>query len=283
MLRSSSPVVEGIHGVYLDARPVRNPSTKKTLAISSSKPHLATAIALEWDLLTTTKDSLRSHLLPLTSIASRAHDMLLEESPDAGARNTKTRDEIVASLLPFLDTDTILCWAPSLNDSSLDGGDAQRLPSLRDLQIRVAQPIIDFLTTHIWRGVELVPALESYSILPVDQSAESQAIIKSWMLGLSPWDLAGLERATLAGKSLLVGVRLLVEWSESFRTTQQRGPNDERDETRFGIEAAAEACSLEVRWQTGRWGEVEDSHDVEKEDLRRQFGSVILVVGGTGG
>lgn len=275
---------EGTHGVYLDARPVRNPSTKEALAIPSSKPHLATAIALEWDLLTSAQDTLRSHLLPLTSIASRAHDMLLEESPEANARRTNTRDEIVASLLPYLNTDTILCWAPSSTDSSLDGDNAQQLPSLRDLQIRAAQPIIDFLTTHIWRGVELVPALDSNSILPVDQPTESQAIIRSWMLGLSPWDLVGLERATLAGKSLLVGVRLLVEWSESFRTTreQEQWANDERGETRFGIEAAAEACSVELRWQTGRWGEVEDSHDVEKEDLKRQFGSVVLVVGGTG-
>ena len=127
-----------------------------------------------------------------------------------------------------------------------------------------------------------MPALESNSIIPVDQSTESQTIIKSWMLGLSPWDLAGLERATLAGKSLLVGARLLVEWSESFRSTQQWDSNDENGEMRFGVEEAAEACSVEVRWQTGRWGEVEDSHDVEKEDLRRQFGSVILVVAGTG-
>ncbi len=51
---------------------------------------------------------------------------------------------------------------------------------------------------------------------------------------------------------------------------------------RFGIEEAARSCSQEVIWQTGRWGEVEDSHDVDKEDLRRQFGSVILVVSGTG-
>lgn len=130
-----------------------------------------------------------------------------------------------------------------------------------------------------------MPALDSNSILPVDQPAETQAIIRSWMLGLSPWDLAGLERAVLAGKSLLVGVRLLAEWSESFRTIREQkwDPNGEGGRMRFGIEAAAEACSLEVRWQTGRWGEVEDSHDVEKEDLRRQFGSVILVVGGTGG
>ncbi len=57
---------------------------------------------------------------------------------------------------------------------------------------------------------------------------------------------------------------------------------DRSGESRFGIEQAAEACSLEVRWQTGMWGEVEDTHDVEKEDLRRQFGSVILLVSGTG-
>jgi ATP synthase F1 complex assembly factor 2 len=28
------------------------------------------------------------------------------------------------------------------------------------------------------------------------------------------------------------------------------------------------------------WGEVEDTHDVEKEDLRRQLGGVVLLVGG---
>ncbi|MCJ1465691.1 ATP synthase mitochondrial F1 complex assembly factor 2 [Pseudocyphellaria aurata] len=272
-------LVEGTHEVYLDSRPLRNPSTKKTLAIPSSKPHLATAIALEWDLLTSIRDTLRTHLLPLTSIASRAHDMLVEESPDGSARSTKTRKEIVTSLLRYLNTDTLLCWDPHEEDA----GDVQDLPSLRHLQIRTALPIIDFLTTHIWPGVELVPSLKSNSIHPVDQPREVQDIIKSWMFCLSPWDLAGLERATLAGKSLLVGARLLVEWSESFRGSQEWGSKDERSGAKFGIEAAAEACSLEVRWQTGRWGEVEDSHDVEREDLKRQFGSVVLVVGGTGG
>lgn len=218
-------------------------------------------------------------------MAARAHLMCLEESPDASARTTKTRDEIVTSLLPYLHTDTLLCWAPSSFPSSpdKDSDDSRKPPSLRELQIRVAQPIIDFLTTNIWRGVELVPALESNSIFPADQPEESQAIIKSWMLNLSPWDLAGLERATLAGKSLLVGVRLLVEWSESFRSTQQwGGQSNGGGKAKFGIEAAAEACHVEVKWQTDRWGVVEDSHDVENEDLRRQFGSVILVVGGTG-
>jgi chaperone required for assembly of F1-ATPase len=56
-----------------------------------------------------------------------------------------------------------------------------------------------------------------------------------------------------------------------------------RDDTagaKFGVEEAARAASLEVDWQTGMWGEVEDTHDVDKEDVRRQFGSVVLLVSG---
>lgn len=94
------------------------------------------------------------------------------------------------------------------------------------------------------------------------------------MLTLSPWALAGLERATLAGKSLLVGARLVVEWGQGFEGIRQNGGE------RFGIDDAVEACSVELRWQTGKWGEVEDTHDVEREDLRRQFGGVVLLVGG---
>ena len=105
----------------------------------------------------------------------------------------------------------------------------------------------------------------------------------------------GLERAVLAGKSLCVGARLIGEWGESLRISQvdDKSSNtdlggegisakDQGQGKRFGIEEATEASSLEVRWQTGQWGEVEDSHDVEKEDLARQFGSAILVAGGSG-
>jgi ATP synthase F1 complex assembly factor 2 len=42
------------------------------------------------------------------------------------------------------------------------------------------------------------------------------------------------------------------------------------------------AVNLEVDWQTRNWGEVEDTHDVEKEELRRQLASVVLLVSGTG-
>lgn len=289
---------EGIHTIHLDSRPVRNPSTKRPLPIPASKPHLATAIALEWDLLTSAKDTLQSHLLPLTSLASRAHDIILEESHPSGPSGIdepKTRAEIVSSLLNYLNTDTLLCWAPEhsssndhLNFSSSSANNNKdnnnnnknakenvaTPPSLRTLQQRTAQPILTFLTTNLWPAISLTPTLSPHSILPTDQLPETQAIIRSWMLTLSPWALAGLERATLAGKSLLVGARLVVEWGQGFEGLRQRGGE------RFGIEDAVEACSVELRWQTGKWGEVEDTHDVEREDLRRQFGGVVVLVGG---
>ncbi|KAI5810246.1 hypothetical protein DFH27DRAFT_538721 [Peziza echinospora] len=41
----------------------------------------------------------------------------------------------------------------------------------------------------------------------------------------------------------------------------------------WGIEEAAAAASLETDWQTRQWGEVEDSHDVLNEDVRRGLGA----------
>ncbi|MCJ1479069.1 ATP synthase complex assembly protein atp12 [Lambiella insularis] len=265
---------EGHHTVHLDTRPIRKP----ILPIPSSKPHLATAIALEWDLLVSAQQALKQHNIPLTSIAYRAYDISLQ---DRGQASGNARQELVMMLMRYLDTDTLLCWAPekSHHDATqLEESEDRVNKSLRDIQIRVAQPIISYLTTYIWPGVEIKPVLDDGSIVPASQPQETRDIIRGWISGLGPWELAGLERAVLAGKSLCVAARLVVEWSENFRAT---GNVVEGAASKFGIEEAAQACSLEVRWQTGMWGEVEDSHDVEKEDLRRQFGSVILIVGGT--
>jgi ATP synthase F1 complex assembly factor 2 len=35
---------------------------------------------------------------------------------------------------------------------------------------------------------------------------------------------------------------------------------------------------LEVLHQTEQWGEVEDTHDVDNADIRRQLGTVVLLV-----
>jgi ATP synthase mitochondrial F1 complex assembly factor 2 len=266
-------VPEG-YQIMLDKRPVRTP-TKKIITIAYSKPHLAHAIAIEWDLLDTAQQALKNHKIPMTSIVSRAEDVAEE---DANGQ-IKIRQEITTAMMRYLDTDTLLCWAEeSSSQGTMDlerpeAGSGRQ--SLRSIQIITAKPIIGYLTTTVWPGVEIRPVLNEGSIMPLKQSDFTRSVVSGWIMGLSPYELAALERAALATKSLLVATRLIIEWSEEFRDLQRdlSGP-------RFGIEQAAEAASLEVRWQTGIWGEVEDTHDVNKEDVRLQLGSAVLLVSG---
>lgn len=191
-----------------------------------------------------------------------------------GQGNSKVRDDVVRMLMRYLTTDTLLCWA---SESGIhDKLKNEFGETLREVQSRVAQPIIGHLTTYVWPGVEIKPSLAADSILPAPQPTMTQEVIRGWISGLPAWELAGLERAVLASKSLLVAVLLLVEWSQEF--AKLRG--EQETEGRFGIGEAADACTVEVRWQTDMWGEVEDTHDVDREDVRRQLGSVVLLVNG---
>ncbi|KAL4869640.1 hypothetical protein BDV12DRAFT_167343 [Aspergillus spectabilis] len=256
--------------VLLDKRPVRTPS-KSVLSVPFTKPYLAHAIALEWDVMNTAQQALKNHLIPLTSLTARATDIAQEDA----AGETTARDQIVKFAMRYLDTDTLLCWEPEKDEHALEVDEnGQKRETLREAQVRVAKEIIAFLSTKVWPGIDIVPVLDTDSIFPASQPQATKDIIRQWIQGLEAHDLAALERGILASKSLLVAVRLVTEWSENFRHLQR--PR----QTKFGIEEAAEASSLEVTWQTDMWGEVEDTHDVNKEDLKRQLGSVIVLVSG---
>ncbi|KAI0195743.1 hypothetical protein EV127DRAFT_419567 [Xylaria flabelliformis] len=280
--------VDGALEVHLDTRPLRRPSNKEVVRLPSTKPLLAGALALEWDLLVSAQQATKQHLIPLTSLVCRALDIADDDAGrDVGA-DTKGEEEsatkeslrtgITRMLMRYLDTDSILCWAPPPRHGH-DAPDAEG-KTLRELQKQAAEEVVTYLTTYVWPGVEIEPVLDSESIVPRGQKPETRQIIEGWIMGLSPWELAGLERAVLAGKGLLGAVRLLVEWSEGF--VGVRESSGEREKRKFGVEEAAKMASIEVDWQIGNWGEVEDTHDVEKEDLRRQLGSVVLLVSGTG-
>jgi len=215
---------------------------------------------------------LKNHNIPMTSMASHAQEIF-----EAEARGeTKIRDDITITMMRYLNTDSLLCWAPekTVHDAIQLEMHHDRTETLRSLQIRMARPIISYLNTSVWPGVEIKPVLDEDSIIPNRQSEVTTSIIRGWISGLPAYELAGLERAVIAAKSLLVGARLLIEWSEHFRNLQREG------QPRFGIEEATEASTVEVKWQTGMWGEVEDTHDVDNEDIRRQLGSTILLVSG---
>ena len=263
-------LIDGLQ-VHLDKRPLRRPS-KQILTIPHNKPHLASAIALEWDLLVSAQQALKHHLIPLTSLVSRALDIADEDA----AGKTEIRESIISTVLPYLETDSLLCWAPEPSPDP-PGYDVHvsRTESLRSIQEKTALPIITFLTERVWPGIEIVPVLDGNSIIPKSQPQMTQDIIKGWISGLPAFELAGLERAVLAGKGLLGAVRLVVEWSSELAHLR-----DENATQKFGVEEAARAASLEVDWQTQMWGAVEDTHDVDREDIRRQLGSIVLLVSG---
>lgn len=265
--------VDGALEVHLDARPLRHPHTKEIVRLPATKHALATALALEWDLLTSAQQATKQHLIPLTSLVCRAID-IAQDDASGTAEDAKIRSTIATALLRYLDTDSLLCWAPPAGEYDLlnDAGE-----SLRDVQKQAAEETVAFLTTNVWPGITIEPVLDGHSIVPRKQSDGVREVVQGWIMGLGPWELAGLERAVLAGKSLIAAARFITEWSEGTV-----GLPGTQKEVKFGAEEAARATSLEVDWQTGQWGEVKDTHDVSKEDVRRQFGSVVLLVSGSG-
>ncbi|KAL2757752.1 hypothetical protein ACRALDRAFT_1061063 [Sodiomyces alcalophilus JCM 7366] len=270
--------VDGALQVHLDSRTLRHPATKEIVRLPVSKPHLATALAMEWDQLTSAQQATRQHLIPLTSLTCRALDI----AHDDAAADGSIRAHIVTTVMRYLDTDSLLCWAPPAlaTDPRNDAGE-----SLRQVQERTAAQVVAYLTTHVWPGLRFEPVLDEGSIMPRGQEDGVRDAVQEWVASLHPWELAGLERAVLAGKSLLAAARLVVEWSEHAPAGGLRPQGQQQQPTEdgvFGVEEAARATSLEVAWQTDRWGEVEDTHDVEKEDLKRQLGSVVLLVSGMG-
>ena len=261
----------GCFQVLLDKRPVRV-AGRNALAIPKSKPHLAAGVALEWDLLKSASQALKQHYIPITSLISRALDIQTADDNN----NSELRDEIVNAAMKYLSTDSLLCWAPDVTtvEANVEDEDVKQVQGLRNVQMKIAHPIITYLTETVWPRIELRPILRPDSILPLSQSDETNERVRQWVAQLPSFELAGLERAFLASKSLLIAARLIVQWSEAFTSIR----NGDVGEERFDIDRAAAASMSEVAWQTERWGEVEDTHDVDKEDLRRQLGSAILLV-----
>jgi len=169
----------------------------------------------------------------MTSLVSRALD--IQDSDDINTDNGggEIRQGIVNTVMRYLDTDSLLCWAPeALPEPPGYETHIGRTESLRSIQRRTAQPIIQYLTEKVWPGVEIVPVLDSQSILPKEQPQMTKDVIRGWVSGLPAFELAGLERAVLAGKGLLGATRLVVEWSTEMEDLR----GDGKEEGRWGVE-----------------------------------------------
>ncbi|KAI9150909.1 ATP synthase mitochondrial F1 complex assembly factor 2 [Blastocladiella emersonii ATCC 22665] len=149
-----------------------------------------------------------------------------------------TRKDAIDKLMKFLQTDAT-CYHQEFPDE------------LVNLQNAHWVPVIEWARSRF--GVEI---LTTQSLLGVRQPAETVATLRAHVETYTPLQLAAFERAVLTSKSFLVGLALL----ERAITAKQ----------------ASAAASVEVEAQIARWGEVEDAHDVDREDLQRLLASVAL-------
>lgn len=241
--------------VQLDRKPVRTPLGNH-LAVEKERKLLATLLQKEWS--NVSNGSIRTHALPLTSLIARCVD--LEAANEQGAhadlkvKISGDRKQLSDSLLRYLETDTILVFSPK---DELEG-------NLRAAQDDMYLPIIGsvekFLGQQGGRPIDLqILDADVHGLRGNPQKLETLAAARKYLDGLSSWDLAIFEKTVLATKSFICGILLL----------ENKTMGDPAKGLEYTVEDIAKAATLETIYQTERWGEVEDTHDVDKRDIRR--------------
>lgn len=243
---------KGSFTICLDNKSIKTPNGHP-LVIPASKPVLANLIAHEWTVLPSLK--IKPHLVPLTSLASRAIDLTHGNSLSPQAEiDTEALGNIIEALMPYLDTDTLLVFSPA---SDCEG-------KLRPAQENEYRPVIAY-AEEFWAPFSDDKKSFKLNWLDSDvsgfagnrQSAEAKKAVSNWIKSLDPWKLVALERATMSAKSLIIGMMLITN--------------------QMTVKEAVRAATLESVFQTELWGEVEDSHDVDFHDLKRTLGSAYIL------
>ncbi|KAH7889257.1 hypothetical protein F5I97DRAFT_1801794 [Phlebopus sp. FC_14] len=152
----------------------------------------------------------------------------------------ETRAQVQEALLNYLDTDTI-CFHHD---------DPQPLV---DLQAKYWDPLLEWARTTFDVEIHV-----HTSVLFHSQPQRTKQILGDVLAQMDPWEMAAMERATYVTKSFLIALALV--------------------KRHLTAEQAALAAQVEVASQIQRWGEVEDSHDVDFHDVRRQLGSAACLL-----
>lgn len=271
--------------VRLDGKPIKTPLGHK-LALPKEKEQLALLVAHEWDSLTDMK--IKPNTLPLTSMASRAVDLetvFSTETPDKELV-TKIGDvtDVKHDLLRYLDTDTCLIFA---TEEEYEG-------KLRRRQKELYEPLIEEYNsffTEFARKNNILPAADHKVQLQVldcetdgirgnSQRPEDRAIVLAWLDQLPFFDLVALEKAILTSKSFLCGVSVLRSNStdsDLLKAIYQHNKASEQEHFFKDVEQIQELGNLETIFQTGEWGEVEDTHDVDQAEWTRSLSAAALV------
>ncbi|KAI0081375.1 ATP12-domain-containing protein [Panus rudis PR-1116 ss-1] len=150
-----------------------------------------------------------------------------------------TRKEVRSQLLKYFETDTI-CFHQQEPDTVVK------------LQKEHWFPLLEWARQTF--GVDISTS-DSFVLPPHPE--ETVRKFDEVMAEFDPWQMAAMERAVYSAKSFIIALALL--------------------KRRITAEQAAQAAHVEVNSQIEKWGEVEDSHDVDYHDIRRQLASAAVL------
>ncbi|GMM37126.1 ATP synthase complex assembly protein [Saccharomycopsis crataegensis] len=250
--------------VKMDGKCLRTPLGNEII-LPKSKPILAELIALEWRNLPNL--SIKPHQVPLTSITARAIDLKLANNADAeGKAKIGNRQHISEELLRYLDTDTLLIFSPA---DEFEG-------ALRAEQDKLYKPLmseVEELLTSLHPEKEEIKLsfldCEVHGIRSNKQSEATKIAAQKFMDSLDVYSFVAFEKAVMSSKSFICGMYTVMLSREAD------------GQMRLELDNIIRASNLETIYQTERWGEVEDTHDVDKEDIKRNLTSAVLLAHGS--
>ncbi|CCJ30541.1 unnamed protein product [Pneumocystis jirovecii] len=164
------------------------------------------------------------HLLPLTSLASKAIDIFSLES---------ARENTYNALLKYLDTDTVLIFAPETQSNG----------ELLALQKKLWEPLHDWAQMY-WK-INIFKVFSDLGINVRPQPQETKNKITLWMRTLDKWQFAALDRAVCATKSFIIGAKMIA--TENNLLSNHLSP-----------EKACDLAQLEINFQISQWGEIKE-------------------------
>ena len=164
--------------VTLDGRTLKTPERTVVLLPTEAA---AVAIAAEWESQNT---HVMPHLMPLTRLAMTALDVV-----------PKTRESIIDGVMPYLETDTVWFWE--------DPERYTNLYKLHALQEQTYTPILDWMEERFGSRPEVTTGLM------VVQPELLTNNVREWVTSLDDWQLAALDQAVRALKSMCLAAALL--------------------------------------------------------------------------
>lgn len=266
--------------LQINGKTIRTPIGNK-LTLNKRKEPLAYLIKKEWE--NVCANEINPFLLPLTSLTTRCIDLeMANKSKDENLKIKTGADTqiIFNDLLKYLDTDTLLVFAPQ---NELDGKlrleqDKLYLPIIKGAEKLFNGKYLKYNDANVNASENNKTKKENFthlSILDADlhgirgnsQPDKIRQAALNYLNTLTMWELAIFEKTVIVTKSFICGI-LLIE-NKSRKTTIP--------DLIVDVDDIIRASTLETIYQIERWGEVEDTHDINRCEMYRNILTASIV------